>query len=799
MPKPVIAAINGAAAGRGPLARARLRRPLHGRGRRAHDGVLEHRARARLRRLLAPAAHRRLRAGLRARRHRPPRRAPPRRSSSGSCSACCRATSCCRPRTRPRRRARGAPDAGARLDEAPACARPSSGSLADVMELEAQLQAAAVAAQRSRGGRRRVPREARGALRGTLTSVPRPRLRLIVNPVASSVRERTVRTALRALEPHCDVELVETQRHEHAIELAAEAVALGFDGVGAMGGDGTANEVLNGAGDRPPGRRAARPAGRACCRARCGMPRDIGAAAGAVGAALAAGPRAAASTSASSTAGASRSPRASAPTRRPCASSTSAGGPRGGGPGDAYFAAQIMRTLLRGEFREPQLEVSMDGEVVARGGSIFAANVHPWSYVGPFALKLAPLATFEGGLDVVVPSDMRRRHLPRYATQLLVTGSQAYRTDQPARLPARRRRRARGVQPAAAAARRRRRSRRRRGGRLRRRPRRRADPRVSAAAAVRPRRHARRFARRRRAALGRASCERHGLDFAAVLAVLHGVRSADMIRVVAPHARCRRPRRRCWMPAEEVDTDGLVPVRGAHEAARRACRAASWGIVTSGHRSLARAAAARRRPAGPAGDGVRRRGRARQARPRGLPRGRAAARRRARGRASRSRTRRPASQAARAAGMAVVGITTTHRGRRSAGRRRRDRRSHAGSTPPSRPSAGRSRRARTRDAGRLRPRMDLAITIGQGLGFGVACGLSTIALLVPLFWPGIDARALGALGASGPRRSPPSTLWLPQSVRIGAAHRGGRRGLRVLAARRPRLGGPRDRRRRPPR
>ena len=67
--------------------------------------------------------------------------------------------------------------------------------------------------------------------------------------------------------------------------------------------------------------------------------------------------------------------------------------------------------------------------MVANGVSVFAANVHPWSYLGPFALKLAPLATFEGGLDVVVPSDMRRRHLPRYATQLLVTGSQAHRTD----------------------------------------------------------------------------------------------------------------------------------------------------------------------------------------------------------------------------------------------------------------------------------------------------------------------------------------------------------------------------------
>src|SRR4051794_41973393 len=61
--------------------------------------------------------------------------------------------------------------------------------------------------------------------------------------------------------------------------------------------------------------------------------------------------------------------------------------------------------------------------------------------------------------------------------------------------------------------------------------------------------------------------------------------------------------------------------------------------------------------------------------------------------------------------------------------------------------------------------MDLAITIGQGLGFGVACGLSTIALLVPLFWPGIDGRALGGLGAPGLVVAA-ADLWLPQPVRI---------------------------------
>lgn len=61
--------------------------------------------------------------------------------------------------------------------------------------------------------------------------------------------------------------------------------------------------------------------------------------------------------------------------------------------------------------------------------------------------------------------------------------------------------------------------------------------------------------------------------------------------------------------------------------------------------------------------------------------------------------------------------------------------------------------------------MDLAITIGQGLGFGIACGLSTIALLVPLFWPGIDARALAALGAPGLVLAAVD-VWLPQSLRM---------------------------------
>jgi diacylglycerol kinase family enzyme len=250
---------------------------------------------------------------------------------------------------------------------------------------------------------------------------------LIVNPVASRVGPRSIRVVMSALEPHCEVELVETHARGHAGALAAEAVQLGFDGVAAMGGDGTANEVLNGASDALP--IGVLPAGGTSVLPRAlGMSRNIGTAAREVADALVQGRerrinlgvvngrRFAFAAGVGADAQAVRLV-------------DGAGRPKGRRPSDAYFAAQIMRTLLRGDFREPLLEVSLHDQVVASGVSVFAANVHPWSYLGPFALKLAPRATFEGGLDVVVPSDMRRRHLPRYATQLLVTGSQARRPD----------------------------------------------------------------------------------------------------------------------------------------------------------------------------------------------------------------------------------------------------------------------------------------------------------------------------------------------------------------------------------
>jgi mannitol-1-/sugar-/sorbitol-6-phosphatase len=83
----------------------------------------------------------------------------------------------------------------------------------------------------------------------------------------------------------------------------------------------------------------------------------------------------------------------------------------------------------------------------------------------------------------------------------------------------------------------------------------------------------------------RRLCERLGLDFAEVLGVLHGVRSADVIRAFAPDADVEAEAA-SLDAAEQEDTDGLKVVRGAPELLA-GLPSGSWAVVTSGHRTLA--------------------------------------------------------------------------------------------------------------------------------------------------------------------------------------------------------------------
>lgn len=76
------------------------------------------------------------------------------------------------------------------------------------------------------------------------------RIKIIANPAAARGRAGEVagrlRRALASADSSVDIEWVDTTHRGHAVALAREAAQAGFDTVVAMGGDGTAHEVVNG-------------------------------------------------------------------------------------------------------------------------------------------------------------------------------------------------------------------------------------------------------------------------------------------------------------------------------------------------------------------------------------------------------------------------------------------------------------------------------------------------------------------------------------------------------------------------
>jgi diacylglycerol kinase family enzyme len=86
-------------------------------------------------------------------------------------------------------------------------------------------------------------------------------------------------------------------------------------------------------------------------------------------------------------------------------------------PGDAYFAWSVARLLAERRGRiEPALEIAGLG----RAAFALVANADPYSFVGPVPLRIAPLARFELGLDLVAPRALTPGSLPRFLTYALL-------------------------------------------------------------------------------------------------------------------------------------------------------------------------------------------------------------------------------------------------------------------------------------------------------------------------------------------------------------------------------------------
>jgi diacylglycerol kinase family enzyme len=85
-------------------------------------------------------------------------------------------------------------------------------------------------------------------------------------------------------------------------------------------------------------------------------------------------------------------------------------------PGDLSFAWAGVRLLAE---KRVHLEPSLELEGLGRAALALVGNCSPYSYAGALPLDPMPRASFDMGLDVIAPEQLRARDLPRFARQLV--------------------------------------------------------------------------------------------------------------------------------------------------------------------------------------------------------------------------------------------------------------------------------------------------------------------------------------------------------------------------------------------
>jgi diacylglycerol kinase family enzyme len=248
------------------------------------------------------------------------------------------------------------------------------------------------------------------------------RILLIWNPVSTEVNSDTLGSVIVLLAEHLEVVAMHTTGPNDAPRLGDLAVKDGYDAVFVLGGDGTANEVINGVGDRLP--IGVLPAGGTSVLPRVlGLPEDLDEAAVRLCKAL--------------HEGSTKSISLGTLNDRRFAFAAGIGidaeivkriDERGRGgedaddakrPGDLWFVREAIGVLLDGEYAEPLMRVEIPGEEPRDAATVFVANCSPWSFAGPVPLDVAPDATFEGGFDLVILKSVEAKSAPGRVAALL--------------------------------------------------------------------------------------------------------------------------------------------------------------------------------------------------------------------------------------------------------------------------------------------------------------------------------------------------------------------------------------------
>jgi diacylglycerol kinase family enzyme len=246
------------------------------------------------------------------------------------------------------------------------------------------------------------------------------RLALIANPHASRFSGRQRDRVVATLASGHKVEVLQTGHPGQATELAARAVdALGVEVVAVLGGDGTVNEVVNGLRDSAAAL-ALLGGGRVNVVARgLGLPADPDRAAARLLELLAAGAR--------------RRLTLGVADERCFVLNADLG--LGGAIvreverrqrakqlyGDrAYVAAGLKALLVDYDRDHPHLTIHLpDGRPPLHGFFALVGNGDPFTYLGRRPFRPTPLATWDGGLDLLVGQTMATRSLLRALTGML--------------------------------------------------------------------------------------------------------------------------------------------------------------------------------------------------------------------------------------------------------------------------------------------------------------------------------------------------------------------------------------------